>query len=397
MQWNACLLRRSAVVLLFSLGCGRALAIPAPPQSLQNEGKKNDKDITVRVLLGTHARFSVSGDDLLVSSGGRLKGSSAFNLRCGSESSGAAYVEFGAGRRALGQLDIASPSGTLRVNDRQYRGRVSVISKGTHCLVVNSLGLERYVAAVIGKEMSPSWPLEALKAQAVASRSYALYQMRKNRSRDYDLESSTQDQVYEGASGETTRTLQAAEATRATTLAYRNETLKAYFHANCGGKTEVPSFVWGGEGKAFRTVACPYHERQRDRQRWQVMLTAQQIEGALKKIAGVLPQGFRRLASLAAGAPNPSQRLSDLEVADAQGHSLLVSANAFRNAIGNTKLKSTAFQVRQGPSGYIFEGEGHGHGVGLCQVGARAMAEEGRSYMQILRFYYPLAQILRVL
>lgn len=391
MQRNACA-RSCAIIGFFAFQGALAHAIPAPPRQLMKE-----KSPAIRVLLGAHARFSVSGRDFVFNDSISLAGDSAFNVRCGKENgSGAAYVEFGAGRRALNRLDIRAAE-LLRMNDRPYRSQLTIISKGTHCLVVNTVDLEKYLAGVISKEMSPSWPLEALKAQAVAARSYAIHQMRANHARDYDLESTTQDQVYGGAAAETPRTLQAVEATRGLALTHGNESLKAYFHANCGGKTEVPAFVWGGETKAFRTVVCPHHARERDRQRWSVRLTAGQIESALKKISGALPRGFRSIASLEAGAPNGSLRLSDVAITDTQGHSLLVSANTFRNAIGNTKLKSTAFQVRRGPSGFTIEGEGHGHGVGMCQVGARAMAEQGRSYRQILQFYYPLAKILPVL
>jgi stage II sporulation protein D len=155
----------------------------------------------------------------------------------------------------------------------------------------------------------------------------------------------------------------------------------------------VPAFVWGGETKAFRPVACPYHQRNRDRQRWSVHLSRFQIEAALKKISGLLPQNFLRLATLEAGAPDASQRLSDVMVSDNQGESSIISANTFRNAIGNTKVKSTSFEIQSDRDGYRITGEGFGHGVGMCQIGARVMAEEGKRYQQIIQFYYPLAKI----
>jgi stage II sporulation protein D len=397
MQWIAW--PRGAALGIISLAAALpAHAIPVRPSELLKE-RPRIVARSVRVLLGSHSRFSVQGENLLLNGSIRLAGTSVFSLRCGREKeSGAPFVEFGAGRRALGTLEISAGGGSsLRMNGRGYREKLLVHSKGSHCLVVNSLDLDRYVAGVIGREMSASWPLEALKAQAVASRSYALYQIEANRSRDFDLESTTQDQVYEGAGGEAPSTLMAAEATRGEVLGHGKDPLKAYFHANCGGTTEVPGFVWGGEAKAFRPVACPYHKRDRDRTRWSMRVSLAQLEGALKKISGLLPKGFRRLASLEAGAPNESRRLSDVAVSDGSGNSVLVSANAFRNALGNTRIKSTAFRIERAPTGYTLEGEGNGHGVGMCQVGARAMAEEGRSYEQILQFYYPLAKIRRLL
>jgi stage II sporulation protein D len=384
----------AAVTGLFSLSlASSAFAIPAPPQQVVKNKPKQ-----IRVLLGSHLRFHVQGDELLLNGSMRLSGRSIFSLRCGKEQdSGATYVEFGAGRRALGSLEISAGRGDLRFNGRTYAGKLRIHSAGTYCTVVNELGIDRYIAGVIGKEMAPHWPIEALKAQAVASRSYALHQMSVNKGRDFDLESTTRDQVYEGTTGESPTTMMAAEATQGEVLDFGNEPLKAYFHANCGGVTEVPMFVWGGTGSAFRAVTCPYHKQDRDRSRWSLKVSLSQIEGALKKIVGTLPSGFRRLASLEAGAPNESRRLTDVAVSDSVGNSVLVSANTFRNALGNTKVKSTAFRIQRGSDGYILEGDGHGHGVGMCQIGARAMAKAGRMYEQILQFYYPLAKIRRLL
>jgi stage II sporulation protein D len=379
-----------ALALAGLLGPVVCLAIPRPPDPGASRAG-------VRVLLGAEPRFSISGYDLSLNGKLLFPGASSFSVRCGAEpGENAGYVEFAAGKRAK-KLDLESAGGFLHLDGKPYRARLTILPKGGACLAVNTLDLEKYVAGVISVEMPQSWPLEALKAQAVASRSYALFQVKTNSGRDFDLDSSTRDQVYEGITGETPRSVQAAEATRGLALAYGKSALKAYFHANCGGITEVPELVWGGEAHAFRPVICPYHRRQRDRNHWSIRLSRLQIESALKKITGLLPRSFVRLASLEAGAPDSSHRLSDVAISDGEGNNLLVSANAFRNAIGNTRLKSTNFQIRKDAQGYSLEGKGNGHGVGLCQVGARAMAEERKSFRQILRFYYPLAIIRAVL
>jgi stage II sporulation protein D len=371
---------------VFSCSGQGALALPSRPfPSITNPDK-------VRVLLGNFHHLSIGGYNLLVSEGSRYPGNAVFSARCGYSAEGA-YVEFGGGQRTFGKVEIAAPTGMLQMNNKPYRNRLTILPRGESCAVVNTVELEQYLAGLINKEMSPGFPLEALKAQAVASRSYAIHQIQANRGRDYDLENSTLDQVYDGAGSETARSVQAVQATRGQVLVYGGSPLKAYFHSNCGGMTEVPSFVWGGEAKAFRPVACPYHQRSRDRHHWSVHLSRAQIESALKKVGGLLPSGFLRLASLEAGAPDASQRLSDVVVSDTHGESSLISANTFRNAVGNNKVKSTSFAIRPVYDGYEISGEGYGHGVGMCQVGARAMAEEGKHYQQILQFYYPLAKI----
>lgn len=381
-------MRSLVLPLLAALAANRAAALPSPP-SFEPRGRSAQ----VRVLLGRHFRFTVAGENLLLGRTMPFPGENVFHVRCATAPSGAAYVEFGAGRRSYGQLEISVPEGALRIGGKRYRGRVTVLPRGPSCLVVNALGLEDYIASVIGREMSASWPMEALKAQAVASRSYAIFQAQANRSRDFDLEGSTQDQAYDGMGSESARTRRAAAATKGLALVYSNSALKAYFHANCGGATEVPELVWGGEAQAFRPVICPYHRHARDRQTWSIRLSREQIEGALRRITGLLPNSFRRLALLEPGAPDASGRLSDLSLSDPDGNTILLNSNTFRKAVGNGRLKSTAFQIRKEARGYVFEGEGHGHGVGLCQVGARAMAEEGKSFREILGFYYPLAKI----
>jgi stage II sporulation protein D len=345
------------------------------------------------VLLGSFRRVTLSGVDLLVSGNTTLAGESVFSVNCGS-SDGQPFIDFGAGKKMVRQLEIASPGGFLQVNGRSYRNRLTIHAKGEECAVVNTVDLEKYLAGLINREMAPSWPVEAMKAQAVASRSYALYQAQIHRDREYDVEGTTQDQVYDGAASETAKSNRAAEDTRGEIISFKGNAIKAYFHANCGGRTELPGAVWGNRSPAFRPVTCPYHRKPRDRLLWSTVLTRVQLEQAVKKVSSNLPNEILRVAKLEAGSKN-NQRLSEVVVSDAKGKSLVIPANAFRNAVGNTKLKSTSFRIHPEGESFRLFGEGFGHGVGMCQIGARAMAEEGKNYRQILSHYYPLAQRTR--
>lgn len=347
------------------------------------------------MLLGNFRRVTLAGTDLSVNGNTTLAGESVFSVNCG-ESGGAPFIDYGAGRKQTARLEVFSPGGFLQVNGNIYRNRVTLLAKGRECAVVNTVDLEKYLAGLINREMAPGWPIDAMKAQAVASRSYALYQAQANHLRDYDLEGTTQDQVYEGASSETAKSNQAAEQTRGEVISFGGTAIKAYFHANCGGTTEIPVAVWGSKSPAFRTVSCPYHRRPRDRLSWNLVLTKLQLEKALKKVSGILPKGFMQVARLEAGVASTNQRLNDVVVSDARGTNFKIPANAFRNAVGNTKLKSTAFRIHPEGGSYRLIGEGFGHGVGMCQIGARAMAEEGKTYRQILDYYYPLAKLKRL-
>jgi stage II sporulation protein D len=373
----------------FFSASGPGLGRPPSPSTLLDPDRRE-----VRVLLGRFRSFSITGSDLLLNGVTRVEGEAVFNLRC-TRRNGLAVVSYGSGESS-GRLEILAPGGFLHVNGKLYRNRVTVLAKEGECAVVNVVDLEKYLAGLINKEMSPSWPLEAMKAQAVASRSYALFQARANRSREFDLESTTQDQVYDGASSESPKSNRAAEETRGQVITFAEAPLKAYFHANCGGKTELPSAVWGGNSGIFRPVNCPYHRRPRDRLRWSLVLSGEQIDAALRKVGGVLPSTVFRVAKLEAGTPNQNRRLNEVVVSDSHGNSFSVPANVFRNAVGNTRIRSTSFRIQEEAGKYRLSGEGFGHGVGMCQVGARAMAEEGKTYRQILEYYYPLAKLIRL-
>lgn len=292
-------------------------------------------------------------------------------------------------------LTIHSKTGFLKFNHYLLRERITLVPRTNGgCQVVNALSLDHYLAGLINREMSPSWPMEALKAQAVASRSYALSRMNESREKDFDLENSTMDQVYEGAQAETGKSHMAVSQTKNITLNFKQGPLKAYFHANCGGRTELPESVWGdSKASAFKTVACPFHQKTSNKKSWNVFLSNHQIEHALRKVSGLLPSGFLSLAKVEAGAINPSERVSDLILSDARGTNVIIPATAFRSAIGNMKVKSTAFSLAEANGRVTIRGEGFGHGVGMCQVGAKTMAESGKSFRQILKYYYPLAQL----
>ncbi|RZA04600.1 MAG: SpoIID/LytB domain-containing protein, partial [Proteobacteria bacterium] len=257
------LLTISALSLAFALS---AHASVVPPKKGRKPASLPSLE-EVRVQLGQFSRASISGQDLLLDNRQTLEGNVTFSLRCGANADGP-FIDYGGGRVASGRLEVTAPGGFLRVDGKLYRQRLTVLARGNSCTVINTVSLEKYLAGLINKEMVPSWPIEALKAQAVAARTYALYQAQQNHGKDYDLDSSVLDQVYDGAASETPRSTSVVDATKGEVLAFANQPLKAYFHANCGGMTEVPVTVWGSEDQAFRPVVCPYHQRKRDRTRW---------------------------------------------------------------------------------------------------------------------------------
>jgi stage II sporulation protein D len=349
-------------------------------------------DDTLRVSLGTHALVQIRGQDLRVNGASIGSGTIEAPVTCNSADTLKPIYIAGLGKISSPAI-IESPAGFIWFNNHSYRQLLTLYAEGDKCLAVNTLQMDHYLAGLLNKEMSPSWPIESLKAQAVASRTYALFQKANAHNAFYDLKNTTLDQVYEGADSETAQSNAAVQATRGISLTFKNEPIKAFYHANCGGKTEVPNEVWGTKFPYFKTVYCPFHQNQESTSRWQLSLTMQKLSQQLRTL---LPKRFLQIAGIKSGPLNANQRLQNIYLVDQHGGQAVVNANSFRNALGNTRVKSTSFSLQSAQDQIQIIGQGYGHGVGLCQIGAREMAKQGKKFQDILRFYYPLAKLTHI-
>lgn len=368
---------------------GPLIFLMAPLATLAADSQREQ---LIRVHLDTTPRMQISGFGLKIAGQLQLKDHKRFAIRCdhGDQNKTVLIEELG---KFESPLTIEAKDGFLFYNGNPYRRALRIIAQDGKCMVVNITALERYVAGVVAKEMHPSWPLEALKAQAVAARSYALANIRKPRNKYYDVLSSTMDQVFAGAVGEDTRTILAARLTRGKTLMVHNKVIKAYYHSHCGGKTELPRNVWGIKNAAYQSVSCPYHSSGQPQSVWHHELSKKSLEQKLHRLSTLLPQSFRNLANIRVSRNINSNRVATVMLADEKGSSLELEAGYFRKLIGNGQLKSTKFRVVNRNDSFEFEGTGFGHGVGLCQYGSREMALRGKSYTEILHQYYPLASL----
>jgi stage II sporulation protein D len=273
--------------------------------------------------------------------------------------------------------------GTVRVNVATYRGSLKLIVTGQGRInAVNLVDVEEYLYGVVPKEMPPGWPDEALKAQAVVSRTFASYQKEANATREHDISATTASQVYGGVAAETDRTRRAVDATRGRLLTYGGRPALTYFHANSGGVTEDARHVW--------RVAIPYLQSIPDEPSarapgaaWTAFLTFQQIRDALNR------NGLKigEIRGIEAASVSPSGRITKVKIEHNSGTSV-VGGNQFRTITDPAVIKSTLFRAESVGGGIRFEGRGSGHGVGLSQWGARMMAEGGSPYREILLHYY---------
>jgi stage II sporulation protein D len=291
--------------------------------------------------------------------------------------------------KSVRSLTASAPAYVL-VNGKRYRGIVEISCADKGLLVVNELPLEDYLVGLINCEISSQWPMEAIKAQAVIARSYAVYQKEARKYALYHLESSVLDQVYDGCDIEDSRAVRGVRETAGEVLTYEKNVIQAFYHSNCGGHTEASENVWGYAQPYLQGVDCDYCLTAPSG-RWEQVLTLKKIEGLLKG-SGFQVAGLREIK---AGRRNKSGRLTELALHSARGR-LAVSAVSFRKAIGYTVIKSTNFEVRTVGDDVYFTGIGYGHGVGLCQWGAKQRALGGFDYREILSYYYPGTKLAKL-
>jgi SpoIID/LytB domain protein len=286
-------------------------------------------------------------------------------------------------------------SGTLVVlfnGTRTYRyyGSFSFRVSAGRVLPINSIDIETYLKGVVGLEMSDSFPIEALKAQAVAARTYALTKLGAERAKGYDIDDTTLYQVYGGFFSTHRNVIRAVDETRGIVLVHNNRLVETLYSASNGGHTEASQNVW--------TAALAYliaKPDSFDNENWpgggSRVFTIEQLDALLKTRNQIQEaEKFIRI-DLESITTFPSGRISNLnyEYEDAQGVLRVKSVRkeAARTFLGlPSALYTVTFDSATGV--YTFRGKGHGHAVGMSQIGARNRASNGQTFAQILQFYY---------
>ncbi len=288
-----------------------------------------------------------------------------------------------AGRELLGIRWAPQGDGPWTVGDRTVRGRILVRAEGDRLEVLNRIDLETYVASIVGAEMSPSWPMEALRAQAVAARTYALHEAGRRRRFDWDLRATVNSQVYRGVSAESRETREATAATQGEILTYRGAPILAVFHSTAGGRTATAGEVWGRDLPYLRNVDIE-EEADAPHTYWRTVFSNADLDRQLTD-AGIEVGSLR---DLVVTARTESGRVATLEVRGSSQVARLFGPS-LRSFAGGLDLRSKLFDIRSVPDGFAFVGSGYGHGVGMSQWGARALAERGETYRRILERFYP--------
>ena len=270
------------------------------------------------------------------------------------------------------------------------RGPLEIRKVPSGLAVVNRIELETYVAGVVSGEVSPKWPLEALKAQAVAARTYVLYKQMENREQPFDVFASVLDQVYHGHAARPESVTRAVAETKGHVVTYDRRPIYAAYSSTAAGPTEDALYVWALNLPYLKGVDCPFDE-QAPRYNWRTSFTFEYLEQQLRK------EGYAvgTLATITPYTFTPSGRVDRVRLLHSQGE-IILRGQDLRRIVGYSKIFSTNFSIESIGAEVVVVGQGAGHAVGMCQWGMREMAELGYDYQSILKHYYPGTTLLPV-
>lgn len=322
-----------------------------------------------------------------------------------------------AGVRTAATADIVlsprSRDGLVRLGTRDYRGTVVIASARTGINAVNRVRMEDYLRSVVGAEMGRRAPneTEALRAQAIVSRTYALRNRGRRRAQGFDYYATVADQVYSGVGAENPLAQEAVEQTRGIVLTWGGQPIDAFFFSTCGGRTEYGPEVFRGADRPYlRSVAdqgpsgayCAISPRYEWREEWTGAALREALRRFLPAEAGISAARVTRVRDVRVGERTVSRRVRRL-IVSLPGGDVQVESPSVREALRPTSgeiLKSTAFTVHVTHGGgevtsLVAEGRGAGHGVGFCQWGAIGRARAGHRFDEIIFAYYPGTRLER--
>jgi len=290
---------------------------------------------------------------------------------------------------------LADMPQSIRLRDKfdediVYRGRMDVIADNNSSLtVVNTLPLDEYIMGVVPRETFPAWPLAALRAQAVAARTFAVSHIPNGKDKIYDIVSPTH-QLYGGATAETPSTTKAVLDTQGEILTYKGKVLCAFFYTCCGGKTEEAKNIFSTIKEYPHAVDSPYCKGTKHYS-WSYSVALPNCSQKLRKAWKYLP---RQVKSVKIIERFKSGRAAKIKFSS-KTKSVIIIGEECRRILGYNNIRSTLFKVRIKNGRLQFVGRGWGHGVGLCQWCSEVMAEKGFDYEQILSHFYPGTEIER--
>lgn len=379
--------------------------ISNPPTTVPGGQRRSDDAALRQVRVQVYddvgpTTVSVTGPFQILDSAGRALSSSpsSASMSVALDAQGAVLLN---GRVMPGICRIVPHSdGTLQFGSHLYHGSLTVLNHGGHLWLINNLDIEQYLPGVVTGELFAKFHPEAFKAQAVAARTYALYQKFVNPRADYDVTNTQASMVYVGVGS--AKAVEAVKETYGRVLTWSSpkgeRIFCTYFSSTCGGVTcsvsnlqpvaPIPPLAGG--------VKCPgcthanYYT-------WPAFSMSRQ--DVTQKLRAKHPQIFGSMGTIQRIEPletTPEGRITWLVLTDNRGEQARMRAAQFRLAVGPGQMRSIWCQIQNTPDGFVFcNGHGFGHGVGMCQWGADGLAQAGWNWKQIVLHYYPGAHITR--
>ena len=342
------------------------------------------------------------------------------------------------------------------VGQRRYAGNLNIFIRNKDILIINVLGIEKYLGSVVGSEMPAKWPLEALKAQAIASRTYALKQKGNHL---YDIDSTNKNQVYIGLEARTYKTARAVNKTRSLVLTYKNKLINSLFHSSSAGMTENSQDVWKNKYPYLSSVKD--FDKNNPKLQWKKKFSKSQLQKIFPRIGGIKQIEILNVSSTGrvkkvkihgdfgidtisgvdirkrmnlkstlvrfkfiedneTKSSNESTKLSSMNSLENKplthivrvGDTLIVIAELYDvsveeivalNNIKNSSLinigqrllvpRNSHYSSSSLEKILVVSGYGSGHGVGMSQWGAKYMANKGKKADAILKHFYSGVEI----
>lgn len=289
-------------------------------------------------------------------------------------------------------MTITVSTGSIQVGKRKYGRQIQILRKsGSKLSVIDEIDLDEYLKGVLPLEVHPDWSLESLKAHAVVSRTFALFKALEKKNQDYALVDTVYSQVYGGALFHKEATNHAVELTRGEILTFNGTLFPSYFHAACGGRTAQADQIWAVEpNPVLKGVICNFCKGTRH-WRWSLKMPLQKIE----EIMHEKEYPAKNLLGIQFTKRDLSGRATRV-ILKYKRSTLVIRADDFRAWIGYDQLKSLKASVDVKNNLAYFVGYGWGHGIGFCQWGSKAQAEVGKNYKEILAFYFPNSELVRL-
>jgi len=292
----------------------------------------------------------------------------------------------------------------LKLGKHRYRGLLKALPLGRNVRVVNVLYIEDYLYGVVPPEIGPRTEaeIEAVKAQAIAARTYTISHLQQYGSEPYDLKNTVIDQVYHGVEAEVNLVNRAIDATAGKVMMYGEEFIEAYYHSTCGGSTDAIQSVWDRKEMPYLkpvddSGACSWSKYYV----WKETFSEKQLRGRLEQyLSSDRGRDLKigRIKSLAIEDRTPGGRVVTLQVRTTSD-TYRFHKDRIRWVLGRTSnpdliLPSDRFDVtierdsKGNVENVIIGGRGYGHGVGMCQCGAIGLARDGWDHETILQHYY---------